>query len=62
MNTLNYKRVLIGEIKRKGYKHNTVRGKNGGEIPLEDVSVGQLQGIKYGLIKAMKKEKRKVSN
>ena len=44
-----YKKVLIIDIKQRGYRWETVMNKGGGEIPLEQADVGQLKAIKYQL-------------
>jgi hypothetical protein len=44
-----YRKILIIDIKQRGYRWETVMGKGGSEIPLDQANVGQLKAIKYQL-------------
>ena len=54
MDQKEYRKILIIDLKERGYKWDTVRVKDG-EKPLNNASINQLKGIKMGLIKASKK-------
>ena len=50
MNQNEYRQILIVDLKKRGYKWETVKKKGGTEIPLSEASVTQLKAIRYQLM------------